>query len=151
MGVPANKTVFDGASTPVSHTLVGEESGKDPNGDVTARWREQISALPAEAQVRLTQIKRKLKSGTWMGITRIEVPVMESISGQNAQGYTAPPRVAYTDTYELVSKASPRSTEITKRIAMQMLLNVSNNVATSVTPISAGIVADLHQRLQQAS
>lgn len=148
MGQQANITVFDGAATPVSHTLQGEEVSRE-NGVVSALWREQIAGLPNGAQVRFTQTKRKLKSGVYQTTSRVEVPVMESVSGQNAQGYTAPPKVAYVDRFELVNYASERSTETTKRLAMQLLLNWCNNVSTSVAAVSTGVVADAHQRLIQ--
>ncbi len=154
MGQQANITVFDGAATPVSHTLVGDGIEKTGSGQLQttlALWREQIATVPDYAQVRLTQFLSRLKSGIKKTVSRVEVPVMESVSGQNAQGYTAPPKVAYVDRYELVGFHSPRSTETTKRIAMQILLNHLNNVATTVTPVSAGVAADVHQRLIQVS
>lgn len=151
MAQQANITVFDGASTPVSHTLQGDGVLRDTGTSWIATWMEQLSGLPLYAQVRAALIKRKLKSGVLHSVARIEVPVMESVSGVNAQGYTAPPKVAYVDRYELVSYTDQRSTEVTKRIAMQMLLNWSNNVSTTVTPVSAGVVADLHQRGIQVS
>lgn len=150
MAAQATITVFDGASTPVSHTLTGEEVSKE-NGATIAKWREQLSGVPNYAQVTATLIKRKLKSGVHQVTARVEVPVMEAVSGQNAQGYTAPPKVAYVDRYELVSFTAERSIETTKRIAMQMLLNWANSITTTVTPVSTGVVADAHQRLIQVS
>lgn len=151
MGQQSNITVFDGASTPVSHTLVGDGVEKQVGSTSVAVWGEQIASVPHYAQVRATQIKRKLKSGVYQVISRIEVPVMESVSGQNSAGYTAPPKVANIDRFELVSYTHERSVETTKRIAMQMLLNWCNNVTTTVTPVSAGVVADAHQRLIQVT
>jgi hypothetical protein len=150
MATQANITVFDGAATPVSHTLVGEDILREPNGS-TAVWREQLATVPSMAQVRYTQIKRKLKSGVTQTVARIEVPVMESVSGVNSAGYTAPPKVAYVDRYEIVGFAHDRSTETTRRIAMQMLLNIDNNVSVTTPAVSAGISADLHQRGQQVT
>lgn len=150
MAQQANITVFDGASTPVVHTLQGDNVEKSTLGTI-ASWIEQLSSVPGYAQVRAMLIKRKLKSGVMHCVNRIEVPVMESVSGQNASGYTAPPKVAYVDRFEFVSYTDQRSTETSKRIAMQMLLNWSNNVTTTVTPVSAGIVADLHQRNLQVT
>lgn len=151
MAAQANIVVFDGAGTPVSHTLVASGVEKQVGATTVADWAEQISTVPAYAQVRATQIKRKLKSGVYQVTSRIEVPVMETVSGQNASGYTAPPKVAYTDRFELVSYTSERSVETTKRIAMQMLLNWMGNVSTTVTPVITGVVADAHQRLIQVA
>lgn len=134
----ANITVFDGAATPVSHTLVPVFQGKDKDGVIVALWREQLASLPTEAQVRVEVKRRVLKSGVVETRTRVVVPVMESVSGQNAAGYTAAPRVAFEDANEWVSYAHPRSTIAGRRLAKQILTNLSNNVATTVAAASAG-------------
>lgn len=134
----ANITVFDGAVTPVSHTLVPVFQGKDADGVVNALWREQLASLPTEAQVRIEMKQRKLKSGVIETRTRVVVPVMESVSGQNSMGYTAAPRVAYEDAAESVSYAHPRSTIAGRRLAKQILTNLTNNVSTTVAAAVAG-------------
>ncbi|DAD52478.1 coat protein [ssRNA phage SRR5467090_3] len=134
----ANIVVFDGAATPVSHTLVPVEVSKE-NGLIQATWREQIATLPTEAQVRVEMKQRRLKSGVVETRTRVSVPVMESVSGQNAAGYTAAPKVAYEDAYEEVSYAHPRSTITSRRIAKQILTNLSNNVSTTVAAATSGV------------
>jgi hypothetical protein len=134
----ANIVVFDGASTPVSHTLVPVSVVKEA-GSVIAIWREQLASLPTEAQVRLEMKQRTLKSGVVETRTRVIVPVMESISGQNAAGYTAAPKVAFEDAYEEISYAHPRSTITGRRLAKQILTNLSNNVATTVASATAGV------------
>lgn len=145
MGQQADFTVFDGAATPVSHIL--RTDGVSREGPlVTASWKEANALVPDGAQTRAFQMRQTLRSGTIKSTSRIDVAVMEAVSGVNAQGYTAPPKVAYVDRFELVNYGSPRSTETTKRIAMQMLLNWATNTATSVTPVAAGPVAELHQK-----
>lgn len=134
----ANIVVFDGAATPVSHTLVPVEVSKE-NGLIQATWREQIATLPTEAQVRVEMKQRRLKSGVVETRTRVSVPVMESVSGQNAAGYTAAPKVAFEDAYEEVSYAHPRSTITSRRIAKQILTNLSNNVTTTVAAATSGV------------
>lgn len=134
----ANIVVFDGAATPVAHTLVPVEVSKE-NGLIQASWREQIATLPTEAQVRVEMKQRRLKSGVVETRTRVSVPVMESVSGQNAAGYTAAPKVAFEDAYEEVSYAHPRSTITSRRIAKQILTNLSNNVSTTVAAATAGV------------
>ena len=43
----ANIVVFDGAATPVSHTLVPVDVSRDPKtGAIVAIWREQVASLP---------------------------------------------------------------------------------------------------------
>lgn len=134
----ANITVFDGATTPVSHTLVAVSITRQLDGTILALWREGNTALPAEAQVRVEMRQRVLKSGVVETRTRVVVPTMESISGQNAAGYTAAPKVAFEDTQEWVSYAHPRSTINGRRLAKQLLTNISNNISTSVAAATAG-------------
>lgn len=142
MSAIANIVVFDGAATPVSHTLVPVSVVK--NGDeVTASYREQLTTLPVEAQVRCVITATKLKSGTIRSSVSMVVPVMESIAGNNAAGYTAAPRVAYEDRTDLISYAHPRSTITSRRLARMLTVNVGNNVSTSVAAATAGPVSEL--------
>lgn len=138
MSAIANITVFDGASTPVSHSLVAISVTKE-NGVVTALYREQLASLPTEAQVSAEVKQRTLKSGVVETRLRVSVPVMESISGQNAAGYTAAPKVAYVDAFEEVNFAHPRSTITSRRIAKQILTNLASNVSTSVAAPTTGV------------
>ncbi len=135
----ANIVVFDGAATPVSHTLVPVYQGKEKDGSLKALWREQIASLPAEAQVRCEMTQRVLKSGVVETRTRVVVPVMESVSGNNAAGYTAAPRVAYEDTEEWVSYAHPRSSIASRRLCKQLLTNLSNNVTATTAAATSGV------------
>lgn len=137
MSSMANIVVFDGATTPVAHTLVAVSAIRE-NGVFTATWREANVALPTEAQIRLEMRQRVLKSGVVETRSRVVVPVMESISGQNSAGYTAAPKVAYEDAHEWVSFAHPRSTIASRRLAKQLLTNLSNNVFVTVGAATAG-------------
>lgn len=145
----ANIVVFDGASTPVSHTLVPVEVVKDSKtGAITAVWREQLASLPTYAQVTATARLTKTKqSGVWNTDFRVEVPVMESVSGQNSAGYTAAPKVAYRDTSGLYGHYHERGTIAGRRLSRQIVLNIGNNVSTSVTPATAGPLAELFDTL----
>lgn len=151
MAQQANITVFDGASTPVSHTLIGEGVEKLADGSLVARWKESLIGVPDYAQMRITATKKKLPSGVFRVAFRAEVPVMESISGQNAAGYTAAPKVAYTDTAEQVGYYHERSTIAGRRLVRQIVTNLSNNVSTTVTPATAGFLPDLFDTLVQAT
>lgn len=145
MSQQANIVVYDGAATPVLHTLLPVDNKVTSNGDRVACWRENSPSLPDEAQCAVTIIQRKLKSGVRETITRVEVPVMESISGQNASGYTAAPKVAYTDTTEIIQKSHPRSTGASRQIGLQMARNILNNVSTSVPAVTAGVAKEALQ------
>lgn len=151
MGQQADITVFDGAGTPVSHTLVGESVERLPDGSYTAVWKESLAGVPDYAQVRYIQTKRKLASGIWRISGRVEVPVMESISGQNVAGYTAKPKVAYVATYESVEYAHERSTIADRRLARQMSINIQGNISTSVNPAVNGPWPQLSDQLIQVT
>lgn len=145
----ANIVVFDGAATPVSHTLVPVEVVKDPKtGQITAKWREQLAALPTYAQVCATaRLSKTRRSGVWNVDFRVEVPVMESVSGQNALGYTAAPKVAYTDTSGFYGHFHERGTIAGRRLSRQLAVNASGNVSTSVAAATTGVVPELFDTL----
>nr|UJQ85024.1 MAG: hypothetical protein 2 [Leviviridae sp.] len=151
MGQQANIVVYDGASTPVAHTLVGDGVYRDKDGTIRAIWKESLVGVPDYAQVRLTQTKKKLPSGVFRVAQRIEIPVMESISGQNSSGYTAPPKVAYVDTVEEVGYFHERSTVTGRRLARQLSLNAAGNIATSVAAVTTGPGPELFDQLIQVS
>lgn len=137
MSAIANITVFDGAATPVSHTLVAQSVNTE-KGVTIAEWREQIATLPLEAQVSCTLTKKVLPSGVAQVTARVSVPVMESVSGNNAAGYTAAPKVAYVDSYTLTGYMHPRSTITSRRLARQIMANLLNNVSTTVAAATTG-------------
>lgn len=134
-------TVYDGASTPVAHILKAVSVARDSAKGIIASWREQLAAVPVYAQVSAMLSQRKLSGGN---VTRtelvVEVPVMESVSGQNAAGYTAAPKVAYVDKVVVLTFAHERSTETSKRLARMIAVNLLNNVSTSVAAATSGPV-----------
>jgi len=143
----ANITVFDGAATPVSHTLVGEVIKQGSDGSMTAVWKESNSAIPDDAQIRVTMTKKRLKTGTFIVSIKSEVPVMETVSNQNSSGYTAPPKVAHVVTEEFVGKFSGRSLVSERRLCRQILINVLGNVTTTVAPVATGFAPELIDQL----
>jgi len=147
MSAQASVTVYDGAATPVSHTLVGESIERLPDGTVVARWKESLAGVPDYAQVRLTMTKRKLPSGVNRVTARSEVPVMESVTDANSSGYTAPPKVAYTDTVDVVGYFHERGVIAGRRLARQLAVNVMGGIATSVAPVTTGPAAELFDQL----
>lgn len=151
MSAQANITVFDGAATPVSHTLIGEGIERLADGTLKASWKESLAGVPDYAQIRVTATKRKLKSGVFRVAFRVEVPVMESISGQNLSGYTAPPKVAYVDTAEMVGYYHERSIVTGRRLSRQLAVNLGGNISTSVTPVTTGPLPELFDQLIQVT
>jgi hypothetical protein len=142
----ANITVYDGAATPVSHVLVAESVTRDKN-EVVAVWREQLASVPKYAQVSATAKMSKLKSGVYRADLRVEVPVMETVTNQNAAGYTAAPKVAYVNTLQATGFFHERSDVTGRRLARQILVNMLNNVTTTVAAASTGPVPELIDQL----
>lgn len=133
---------FDGATTPVSHTFYPEGVTDEPNGDLIANWKEIVAATPEYASNRVVVSKRKLKSGVVRLSVRVQIPVMESIAGQNASGYTAAPKVAYVDAGEMVFYAHPRSTLTGRRLVRQLLVNIAGGITTTVSPVTSGQIVE---------
>lgn len=142
----ANIIAFDGASTPVSHTFTPVSISRE-KGVVSAEWREVTAGVPAYASPRISMKIEQLKSGTYKVTERVVVPVMESISGQNAAGYTAAPKVAFEDTIEMIGYFSQRSDLTGRRRVRQLALNISGNVSVSVTPATSGPAVELFDLL----
>lgn len=152
MSAQANLIAFDGASTPTSHTLVGIGVSVDPRTqEIVALYREGLTTLPIYAQVSCELRMRRLPTGVWRVQKTNEVPVMESISGQNAAGYTAAPKVAYTNKIIEIGFFHERSTIADRRLTRQLHVNISNGVTTSVTPVTTGPVAELFDQLVMPS
>jgi len=145
----ANITVFDGAATPVSHTLnaISVTPSDGLAGSVEALWREALSATPAYANVRAKVKMQSLKSGVVRVESEIVVPVMESVSGNNEQGYTAAPQVAYENRYLVIGFFSQRSTVTDRRLARQIVANLLGNVSTSVAAATSGPLPDAYDSL----
>jgi hypothetical protein len=142
----ANITVYDGAATPVAHVLVAK-SVTNQKGVITAFYREQLTGLPDYAQVSLWLTYETLPTGVVKVTRKVTVPVMETILNQNASGYTAPPKVAYTNTYTSIGTFSPRSTVTDRRIGRQIGVNLDNAIATSVAAATSGAVPELVDNL----
>lgn len=148
MGAQVSITAFDGASTPVSHTLTAVGVSVDPKtSEVVALWREGIASLPLYAQITLETRSRKLPTGVYRVASTLEVPVMESVSGQNTAGYTAAPKVAYTNKYVNIAFEHERSTISEHRMTRQLAVNIHNGIATSVTPVTTGNIPELFDQL----
>jgi len=138
----ANIVAFDGAATPVSHTFVPISVTRDNLGVVTALWRENLTGVPVYACPSFKMATQKLKSGVYKVDCRVEVPVMESVSGQNAAGYTAAPRVAHVETAQCSFFMHERSDLVGRRLARQLIINILGSIATSVTPVTTGPVPE---------
>jgi len=146
MSAIAAITVYDGAATPVAHVLQPVSVTRD-KGKVSALWREQLTSVPLYAQVSMVANIERLKSGVWKTEVRVEVPVMETVSGQNSAGYTAAPKVAYVNTVITTGFFHERSDLAGRRLARQLAVNVGNSVSTSVAAVGYGPLPELFDSL----
>jgi hypothetical protein len=72
---------------------------------------------------------------------------MESVSGQNAAGYTAAPAIAYVNRLKCTGFFHKRSTITDRRLARQILLNLMGNISTSVTPAVPGFMPEAFDQI----
>jgi hypothetical protein len=129
--------VYDGASTPVAHDLTPISISR-VSAKISALWRELTLTIPTEAQISLTMAVETLKSGVTASTMDVQIPVMESISGQNAAGYTAAPKVAYIDRQVVTNFGHQRSTVAGRRLLRQLSINIQGN---NVTPVSVSMLS----------
>lgn len=141
-----NLVAFDGQATPVSHTFVAASVSRQGT-DVIASYKEALTGVPEEAQGRVTIKHSKLGSGVSRASVRVELPVMESISGVNSSGYTAAPKVAYVDTVEVTGYYHQRSVIANRRSVRQLALNILGNVSVSVLAATNGPAPELFDTL----
>lgn len=146
MSAIGTMSVYDGQATPVAHNLLAESVSRDGT-TVTATYKESLTGVPDYAQITMVVKRQKLGSGINRVSTRVSIPVMESVSGVNAAGYTAAPKVAYTDTVEIIGFFHERSLISGRRSARQLALNAAGSIGTSVTPITIGPVPELFDQL----
>lgn len=146
MGQQADFTVYDGEATPVAHVFVADRVEFN-KGDLIAYWQEKTAGIPEYAQANAQLTRRKVQSGLTRVGFRINVPIMEAIAGQNSLGYTAAPKVAYTESNEDVQWIHPRSMAQGRQNVKTMVRNVLSNVATTTAAVSAGLLYDAMVRI----
>lgn len=146
MSAIATITAYDGQATPIAHTFLATGVSREGN-TVTASYKEAATGVPDYAQGRVTLKHQKLGSGVNRVSQRTELPVMESVAGQNASGYTAAPKVAYVDSVEIAGFFHERSIVTGRRSVRQLSLNIGANVTTSVAPATTGPTPELFDLL----
>lgn len=143
----AQIVAFDGAATPVQHNLAAISVTRDGKGRVTAFWREQLASVPTDAQVRASMSLETLPSGVARAELITVVPVQEVVVGSNSAGYSAAPKVAYSDTYKTVGLFHPRSLITGRRLARVMHKNILEGQGASIAAISTGPGPELFDQL----
>ncbi len=143
----SNIVAYDGASTPVSHTLLPVSVTREGE-KITAVWRENATGVPINSQVFCEMtLERVAKSDLYRVTTRVAVPVQEVVTGSNSAGYSAAPKNAYTNTVVMTGFFSARSDSAGRRLVRQLAINIAGGVSTSVTPSSTGPVYELFDLL----
>lgn len=139
----ANLVAHDGAIVTVQHILVPVSVSRDAKGKTTAFWREQLGNVPTDAQVRSSMSIETLPSGVVRPELITVVPVQEVVTGSNSSGYSAAPKVAYSDTYKTQGLFHPRSTILGRRLARCLHANILNGATASVAAIATGPAPEL--------
>lgn len=89
----------------------------------------------------------QLNSGVYRVERKLVVPVMESVSGVNAAGYTASPKIAHELTDIHIGLFHERSDVAGRRLVRQLGINLDGGIGTSVAPVVTGPVAELFDLL----
>lgn len=115
----ANISIADGKATPVVHVFGPVTSAPE------AMYRESLLGLPLVGQGTLSSM---LKSAANAPIQRIRVklnlPALETATGQNASGYTAAPKIAYSNEVVVDFLLSSRGTPDQRKDLRVMLSNL---------------------------
>lgn len=123
MAAIANIVINDGQATPVAHTFYPQASDPD------AVYRESLSGI---ALIGNGTLKATVKlSAAAEGLNRVRLvlalPALETVTAQNSAGYTAAPKVAYTNTVSMDFILPNRGTAAQRKdlrvLASNLLLN----------------------------
>lgn len=113
----ANIAVLDGKTTPATHTFYPIAARPD------ASYREAVASLALVGQGIVT-IRNQSAANAALQRVRIglALPALETISGENAAGYTAAPKVAYTNT-AMIELIMPARGTVDQRKDLRVMLS----------------------------
>ncbi len=138
MGTISNLTINDGTS---ALTLIPKKSGE------VSMWVAQTANVPLRAQRNVKLVTPEQKAGALQKVRlRVEMPILETVSGTSSAGYTAPPKVAHVPACDCTFIFSERATEaertalycLVQSTLSQYLLGTAT-VNTSTTQIGEAI------------
>lgn len=95
MGTTANIAINDGKGTPETHTFKPITSGP------SATYRTADAALPLVGQETINTSVKRRSPGLMQVDVVLELPALETATGANSSGYTAAPKVAYSNKVKL--------------------------------------------------
>lgn len=139
MGAIANLVIYDNAAA--IHTFLPVSVTRE-KGKVSALYRENLATVPVEAQATITVTNEVMPSGVHKVEVSVAAPVMESVSGQNAAGYTAAPKIAHIPRIVVTGFFSGRSSSTNRQFVRQLAANVLNGQITAFTTLTTGPVPD---------
>lgn len=122
MSAIANIAILDDQGTPVTHTFYPVQS------DPSALYRENLpsSALIGQGTISL-EIRSKVSDSLQRVRAVLALPALETATGANANGYTAAPKVAYTNTATVDFILPARSTAAQRKDLRVLLSNLLLN------------------------
>ena len=114
-------SINDGASTPVTHVF-------HPISTFPPLYRENQSGLALVGQG-VIQVQTTGDSGSGLNKVRVvlALPALETVSAQNAQGYTAAPKVAYTNKVDATFILPNRGTAQQRKDLRVLMMNALAN------------------------
>lgn len=120
MSAIANIVINDGKATPVAHTFTPVQSSP------FAMYRESLSTLPLIGNG-IVELRSTAQGDLNKMKIVLSLPVLETQTGANAQGYTAAPKVAYTNKVNMEFFLPARGTGDQRKdlrvLASNLLLN----------------------------
>lgn len=120
----ANIILNDGLATPVAHTY----AIKTNDGGVSV-YEDRVSGVPVGYGKLIVRVSETVDQRTVK--VDILVPVLEAVSGANAQGFTPPAKVAYQNIGKLEFRTSTRSTLQQRKDLVAYVKNAANLVLMS--------------------
>jgi hypothetical protein len=123
MTAMSNISVYDGEDTPVQHTFLPVSSDRD-NGKNEAVWRENLSGVGLEAQPTVRLGTQRLRSGVYKVDLEVALPTQEVVTGSNAAGYSAAPKVAHVPRGKITFFFDERATQTERKNVRMIISNI---------------------------
>jgi hypothetical protein len=120
MSAIAPITVNDGQATPAAHTF-------NPVTSAPPVYREAQAGLPINGQGLLNIIVSPAQKGLQKVRIVLSAPALETATAANAQGYTAAPKVAYTNKVDATFILPERGTSAQRKDLRKLFLNLLDN------------------------
>lgn len=117
----ATITIADGKATPENHVYQPITSGND------SLYRTQVSTLPLIGQELITAKMKKVNPNVSSVVVGIELPALETATDANSSGYTAAPKVAYTNRVTVTFMLPNRGTAAQRTDLRTLIKNLLSN------------------------